>query len=80
MIFFVYDIEDYRDNLRGFYFDFEKTAPGPLVKTTEEVIESIRDAEVSPISDKFNDFYDKFCYLEAGKSAERVVEEVFNKR
>ena len=80
MIFFVYDIEDYRDNLRGFYFDFEKTAPGPLVKTTEEVIESIRDAEVRPISDKFNDFYDKFCYLEAGKSAERVVEEVFNKR
>ncbi len=80
MIFFVYDIEDYRDNLRGFYFEFEKTAPGPLVKTTEEVIQSIKEAEVNPISDKFNTFYDKFCYLEEGKSAERVVEEVFNKR
>src|SRR5699024_7952503 len=26
MIFFVYDIEEYRDKLRGFYFDFEKKA------------------------------------------------------
>ncbi|MGW6109080.1 CDP-glycerol glycerophosphotransferase family protein, partial [Bacillus subtilis] len=35
MIFFVPDIETYRDKLRGFYFDFEREAPGPLVKTTE---------------------------------------------
>src|SRR5699024_10375081 len=38
MLFYVYDIEDYRDNLRGFYFDFESKAPGLLVKTTEEII------------------------------------------
>src|SRR5699024_4424903 len=28
MIFYVYDIEEYRDSLRGFYFDFENEAPG----------------------------------------------------
>src|SRR5699024_2032703 len=38
MIFFTYDIESYRDELRGFYFDFENEAPGPIVKTTDEVI------------------------------------------
>lgn len=27
MLFFVPDIETYRDKLRGFYFDFEKDAP-----------------------------------------------------
>ena len=43
MIFYVYDIEDYRDNLRGFYFDFEKKAPGPLVKTTDEIIDEIKN-------------------------------------
>src|SRR5690606_17324467 len=41
MIFFVYDIEEYRDTLRGFYFDLEKKAPGPLVKTTDELITEI---------------------------------------
>src|SRR5699024_3318423 len=30
MLFFVYDIEDYRENLRAFYFDFDVQAPGPL--------------------------------------------------
>src|SRR5699024_6504922 len=35
MLFYVYDIDTYRDQLRGFYIDFEKEAPGPLVKSTE---------------------------------------------
>ncbi len=28
MLFFTYDLADYRDRLRGFYFDFEAEAPG----------------------------------------------------
>ena len=39
MIFYVPDLEQYRDHLRGFYFDFEQEAPGPLVRTTAEVID-----------------------------------------
>ncbi|MCQ6276850.1 CDP-glycerol glycerophosphotransferase family protein [Bacillus sp. V3B] len=79
MIFFVYDIEEYRDKLRGFYFDFEKKAPGPLVKTTEECIsEVLRIEQVNPqISDNFEEFFEKFCYLESGESSKRVVEKVF---
>lgn len=80
MIFYVYDIEDYRDNLRGFYFDFEKKAPGPLVKSTDEILEEIniinKDGFVP--SDNFREFYKKFCYLEDGKATERVVKEFFN--
>ncbi|MBL5769293.1 CDP-glycerol glycerophosphotransferase family protein [Bacillus sporothermodurans] len=81
MLFFVYDIESYRDNLRGFYFDFEKYAPGPLIKTTTEVIENIKTLENEgyPLSPSFKNFYDKFCYLEDGNSSKRVVEKVFYK-
>ncbi|WP_312097369.1 CDP-glycerol glycerophosphotransferase family protein [Niallia sp.] len=75
IIFFVYDIETYRDKLRGFYFDFEKKAPGPLAKTTDEVIECINSGNVT--NQKFNDFYNKFCYLEDGNASARVVKEVF---
>ena len=29
MLFFTYDLETYRDEVRGFYFDFLERAPGP---------------------------------------------------
>src|SRR5699024_8264126 len=29
MIFYTYDLETYRDDVRGFYMDFEQEAPGP---------------------------------------------------
>lgn len=79
MIFYVFDLEDYRDNLRGFYFDFEEKAPGPLVKTTEEIIKVVRDLEDnnSTPSGNVEEFYNKFCYLEDGQATSRVVEEVF---
>lgn len=75
MIFYVYDIDNYRDKLRGFYFDFEATAPGPLVKTTDEVIAEIQALDSSEIN--FASFYDTFCSLEDGEAARRVVEKVF---
>ncbi|MCY8066101.1 CDP-glycerol glycerophosphotransferase family protein [Bacillus haynesii] len=79
MIFFVPDIETYRDKLRGFYFDFETEAPGPLVKTTDEVIEKVRETETTDyrLPAIFEPFYEKFCYLESGKSSEKVVKTVF---
>lgn len=79
MIFYVYDIDTYRDKLRGFYFDFEQKAPGPLAKTTDEVIAYIRQAEKEPLNEQFEEFYNTFCYLEDGEASKRVVEEVFLK-
>ena len=28
LLFFTYDLDDYRDDLRGFYFDFAESRPG----------------------------------------------------
>lgn len=79
MLFYVYDIEQYRDNLRGFYFDFEAKAPGLLVKTTEEIIDAVKHIHwfgFTP-SAETEAFYHKFCYLEDGQASERVVQKVF---
>ncbi|VEF49606.1 CDP-glycerol:poly(glycerophosphate) glycerophosphotransferase [Bacillus freudenreichii] len=76
MVFFVHDIEEYRDQLRGFYFDFEKEAPGPLVRTTEGLIEEIRRIEQNGFA-LCENFYQKFCHLEKGKASEQVVKEIF---
>ncbi|GGF31081.1 CDP-glycerol:poly(glycerophosphate) glycerophosphotransferase [Halobacillus andaensis] len=79
IIFYVYDIDEYRDSLRGFYLDLEKEAPGPLAKTTDEVIDSIKEFERNDyeLGESFEAFYDRFCSWEEGESSKRVVETVF---
>lgn len=79
MIFYVYDIEEYRDILRGFYMDFEKEAPGPLVKTTGGILDEILKVEYGHINTrKINSFYNKYCYLEDGQTSKRVIRQIFN--
>ncbi|GHH97455.1 hypothetical protein AM1BK_09980 [Neobacillus kokaensis] len=80
MIFFTYDLDEYKEDIRGFYFNLAEKAPGPLVKTTAEVIEAIKGYEENKVyADKMNEFYQQFCYLEDGHAAERVVNEVILK-
>ncbi len=78
MLFYTYDIDKYRDMLRGFYFDMESTVPGPLLYTTEEVIDAIKN--IKEISKKFasryDEFYERFCGWEDGHASENIVKEV----
>ncbi|MBD8070553.1 CDP-glycerol glycerophosphotransferase family protein [Bacillus sp. PS06] len=82
IIFFTYDIESYRDKLRGFYFDFEKESPGPLVRTTKELIDQIHLAAQMNLyeSKDLDSFYQTFTSLEDGQATKRVVEQVFVER
>jgi CDP-glycerol glycerophosphotransferase len=76
MLFFTYDMADYRDNLRGFYFDFEETAPGPLLPTSDDVIEAVGDidAVAAAHAARYEAFTTRFCPLDDGKAAARVVD------
>ena len=79
MLFYTYDLEKYRDILRGFYIDIEEEVPGPLLFTTEEVIDGIKN--IDKISrdyhSKYEKFYDRFCGWEDGQASKKVVESVF---
>ncbi len=81
IIFYVYDLDEYRDSLRGFYLDLETEAPGPLTKSTSEVIQSIKEFENKNyrLGTEFEEFYNRFCSWEDGGSSRRVVEQVFKK-
>jgi CDP-glycerol glycerophosphotransferase len=78
MLFFTYDLEHYRDELRGFYFDFEHEAPGPLLGTSDEVIEALRsiDDVGRAYADPYEQFARRFCELDDGKAASRVVDRI----
>jgi CDP-glycerol glycerophosphotransferase len=76
MLFFTYDLADYRDNLRGFYFDFEPEAPGPLLATSDEVIAAIGDIDTVAATHAaaYEAFAAKFCPLDDGKAGARVCD------
>jgi CDP-glycerol glycerophosphotransferase len=79
MLFFTYDLAHYRDKLRGFYFDFEAEAPGPLVESSADLIEALRsvDSVAQSYGRAYEAFTQRFCSLEDGKAAARVVDRVF---
>lgn len=79
ILFYTYDIEKYRDDLRGFYIDMNTEVPGPLLYTTEEVIDAIKniDAVNEKFADTYAKFYDRFCSIDDGNASKRTVERVF---
>ncbi len=76
VLFFVYDLVRYRDHIRGFYFDFEAEAPGPLLASNDEVIAALRDldAVIDRYGEAFAAFRERFCHLDDGHASERVVD------
>lgn len=79
MLFFTYDLDKYRDVLRGFYIDMEKDIPGPLVFNTDEVIDSIKniDEVQKKYAAVYDVFYERFCGWEDGHASENCIKEVF---
>jgi CDP-glycerol glycerophosphotransferase len=80
MLFYTYDLENYRDHLRGFYLDFEAEVPGPLIRDEATLIESLIDAESvrAGYEDRYRRFLDRFCPWDDGNAASRVVDVVFS--
>ncbi|WP_067489254.1 bifunctional glycosyltransferase/CDP-glycerol:glycerophosphate glycerophosphotransferase [Actinomadura hibisca] len=76
MLFFTYDLERYRDDVRGFCFDFEKDAPGPLLRTSAELIDAVRDADTIRESHAraYQEFSARFCPHRGGDAARRAVD------
>jgi CDP-glycerol glycerophosphotransferase len=77
MVFFTHDLEAYRDDLRGFYVDFEAEAPGPLLGHTTEVADAVADldAVAAAHADRYDAFRRKFASLEDGRASGRFVDQ-----
>lgn len=76
MLFFTPDLLHYRDELRGFYFDFEAEAPGPLLSSVTELARALEDLDraVGPYAAKYAAFVERYCHLDDGHASERVVD------
>lgn len=77
ILFYMYDLEDYKDSIRGFYFGIDKL-PGRIITEEAELPEAIRDSiEHFEYDEKYAEFNRMFSHLEDGQAAARFVARVF---
>lgn len=76
ILFLVPDIDEYRDVTRGFYFDFESIAPGPLCRNTSEITDALD--KLYSIRRKYSEVYNSFRERFAPNDSERTGAEVFD--
>jgi CDP-glycerol glycerophosphotransferase len=68
------DWDEYRAR-RGTYFDLMVEPPGPVTTSEGELVEALRSGEEAAGARAA--FRARFCYLDDGRAAERVVRRVF---
>ena len=76
IIFYMYDLDNYKSKLRDFYIDLHEL-PGEIVQKEEDLVKVIEKSNNFRYNDKYKKFNNKFTYLEDGKATERVVSEIF---
>ena len=76
MVFYAYDEEEYRDGLRGLYFDMENYCPGPIVRTQDELADVLKKDEefFAPYLERYKMMGSFFDGPGDGCAAKRVVE------
>ncbi|MFV0381360.1 MAG: CDP-glycerol glycerophosphotransferase family protein [Breznakia sp.] len=73
--FYMFDLAEYAEELRGFYFDIYKTLPGDIIVDEDELLSKIKeDAFDFKRLDHFNK---EFNALQDGSCAKKVVDIVF---
>ena len=75
IIFYMYDLEEYKNNLRDFYFDI-KELPVPIIEKEDDLIKQIKNSKNLIYNKKYKDFNNKFTYLDDGNASKRVVEKI----
>ena len=80
ILFYMYDLEQYQDTIRGFYISLDEL-PGPIVVEEKELFDKIANIDKwsrsEEYSRKYEAFSNRFTYLDDGKASERVVKRIF---
>jgi len=79
MVFYAPDLEQYAHVEPRTYVDLADIAPGPVVESTEELVEAVRKSldGQEAFSEAYEEFFRRFCAAETGRAAEIVVEQVW---
>ncbi|WP_354002870.1 CDP-glycerol glycerophosphotransferase family protein [Microbacterium elymi] len=65
--------------MRGFYFDLAAHAPGPLVRTQQELADAITAHDPSRYAERYAQWRARFNARDDGHAAERVVARILDR-
>ena len=78
VIFYMYDLEHYANEMRGFYISLDEL-PGPIVKEEGGLIDEIRKCDEWKPDEKYEAFHQKYNPLDDGNASERVLRRIISK-
>ncbi len=75
MLFYMYDLDEYKNNMRDFYIDLDEL-PGPIVEKEEDLYKEIKNIGNywNKYCDKYEKFNKRFNYLDDKDSSKRVLD------
>lgn len=77
MIFYPYDLEEYENEIRGFYFSYEKV-PGRIINSTEElniILENLEEY-ILEYKDRIKQFNENFIIKDEEIAANKIVKKL----
>ena len=78
IIFYMYDLEHYANEMRGFYLSLDEL-PGPIVRDEDALIDEIRRTDGWTADNKYLEFKKRFNPYEDGNSSKRVLKRVIER-
>ena len=72
VIFYMYDLEEYANELRGFYISLEEL-PGPIVRNEGSLVKEVQACEGWNPDEKYEAFCCKYNPKDDGHASERVL-------
>ena len=73
--FYMYDLDSYREELRGFYIDIYSDLPGDIYEDEEAMLKDIREGNFD--RERLSQFNARFNEHEDGHASQRVIDIVF---
>jgi len=78
VIFYAYDLEKYQSDDRGFYFDYVRWVPGPIVHNSDELIDAIKSATVD--FTRLESFVNQLFDYRDGLATSRLVTHILKRQ
>lgn len=76
--FYMYDLEKYREELRGFYLDIYTELPGDVFVEEGQLLKAVEDKIFD--YDRLRQFNQRFNFYQTGKCSDELLNLVFDKR
>ena len=78
VIFYMYDLEQYANELRGFYISLDEL-PGPIVRDEEALIDEVRKTDGWKPDEKYEAFCARYNPKDDGHASERVLAKIIRR-